>query len=308
MRLDPKPLAAAADRWPVALAFAFVVAVWAFMLGFANTQARPGLIAAGTVLLAIAALQVLRRRAVLGGSEIALYWLGCGIAMALSAFTLVDRHAGALIASLIALTSAAAIVARWRKGRLGGVEIALYWLGCSVAAATATVILIEWAGAEGFAVGPAGGFWGAAMTVLFALIIIYRRRAVLEGTEVALYWAGCSVALFVAAAALMIPMFAWTGSSLILIAPLIALVSAAVLIRRRRTRLGGIELFIYWLGCAIATAGLIAPAFYALGFGVGPGLLVALAAGVVSGVIIVVRRRSAARKAKADPQPHSLSY
>src|SRR6266545_4434784 len=69
MRLDPKPLAAAADRWPVALAFAFVVAVWAFMLGFANTQARPGLIAAGTVLLAIAALQVLRRRAVLGGSE-----------------------------------------------------------------------------------------------------------------------------------------------------------------------------------------------------------------------------------------------
>ncbi len=195
-----------------------------------------GLLLTMFLVTAFAILQL--RREGTTGHETALYWLGCGIAgvAALTALAYgvnpTSRSSGPVgleIGSLLALLSGGVVAGR-RGGKLSGVEIALFWVGASLALAGAVFALILLTGSSWF--GPyeqasTGFFAAAAVVLLSGMVMLYRRRAVLRTVDGAIYWAGCSLALVAG-----IPAF-FVGTGLRATAipvglPIAALVSAAM--------------------------------------------------------------------------------
>jgi len=311
------PPTTSADRRAIAIATVFALAAPFVLFGFGATfrvmgwsfftfsrAAETGLIMAGVFVLAVAAVCVGWRRATLGGVESALYWLGCGVAWTIAAgalfycmrWTVLGSsyygESGVLFGCLCALASAAIMIRR-RKEPLAGAEVALYWFGCALAIAAALAVLVHTAGWR----DPSLFLVSAVAVIVTAAIVVWRRWAVLEGGEMALYWGGSSLAVAVAAAALSDRLGWYITYG---VASCLVLASGTILIRRRKTPLGAVEAAIYWFGLSVAGAVLTALVLHQLriiafhspaSFGLG------LAVVVLSGAAVVVLRRRRTAKA-----------
>jgi hypothetical protein len=236
------------------------------------------------------------------GIELALYWFGAALMIAIMtwAFFAFGRRtlfasghyeeSGVVAAGILALASAAAILYR-RKGQLVAVETAIYWFGCSLAAGSAVV---AWSLAlEFLPAGPgreAPSFFIAAVAVIAsAFVIVKRGRMPVGGTAIAIYWAGCSIALAFVALAIYI----WTraGEPLLqTVTALIILGVAARLITSRKERLEGLETLIYWFGCSAASVFLAVFPLRIVGVTQAAAFWIAATAALVVGGVIVIRR------------------
>jgi len=294
--VDKGSHAKSSDRRAIAIAAVFALAVPFVLFGFAVMfevggwsflglyEAVPsGVVAAGLLIPTVAIVYNLRRHDPLGSTEFALYWLGCAIAFAAAACALFQGmrwgmlapggygESGLLFGSLCVLAFAP-IAIRWRKQPLAGADIALYWIGCALAVAASVFALS--ASAEWTIFGPYGWvvtafFASAAAAIITGAIVVWRRWAVIDHVEAALYWCGTSLAVAVATPALLDGM----GFGLYVAHPLAALLvlaSGALLVRRRQGLLGTAEVAIYGLGMSLATAVLITYLLYLMGIGVPP--------------------------------------
>jgi hypothetical protein len=111
-----------------------------------------------------------------------------------------------------------------------------------------------------------GLFIGAGIALLSVLATVYARRAVLEGTEIALYWFGSSITVASGLAAFLAGIGASSSQDRSAfvgfgIAAAAALIVAAALILRRRASLTVAEIVIYAFGGAIAAGYLVGCAF-----------------------------------------------
>jgi hypothetical protein len=327
-RAETKERSTVADRHAVAIAAAFAIAVPFVLIGFAILFETMGwsffglydglasaILVAGPLILTVALIRIRLRRAPLAGIEIALYWLGCAVALvvATSGLTLgmhwsvssPSRYAetGLLFASLGALASAPLLIRR-HKQPLAGTEIAIYWFGCALAIAVivclANAVFFEWSAFADFGWGPTSLFAGAVAAIITAITMVHRRRLVLEGNEIAFYWMGTSLALAVAIPALFSGMH-WDFSVSFPVVGLLVLVSGIPLVRRRKPPLGVAETAIYWLGLPAAAAVLMVFVLSVLGSGIRseslPGLLLVLLIAPVMGFVAWLYRRRRAAKA-----------
>jgi hypothetical protein len=281
------PTGQTSHRRPIIEAMAFAAAVPCVLIGaallFSATHLRllglydhgeqTGWFAAGIVTVAYAAIRLYRRRAIVTNLEIALYWLGCALAIpvAIAAFcyawsgNISGSATGFLLGFAVAFGSAIAITRLRRDEPMGGTVIAIYVLGCLLSAGIAIfTISIAMVGSSKSA--QTGLFVGAGISLLSVLAAVYLRRAVLEGTEIALYWFGGSIAVASGLAAFLAGIgvsssqdrSAFVGFG---IAAAAALTVAVVLILRRRASLTVAEIIIYAFGGAIAVGYLVGCAF-----------------------------------------------
>lgn len=283
-----------ADRRAIGLAVAFVLAV-PFLLLFGES----GLLAAALAIGAYTFFRVCRRAASITGVEIALYWFGCAFAVtvALAAFFYARTGdirtgtlPGLLIGCLGTLVSALWLAGR-RKTPLSGAEIAIYWLGCSLAVAGAIFMLsasYDWSWLGPYAEGPTPPLVSAVTMMAAVAFIACWRRARLERLEFALYWFACSVAIGVA-----LPVIFYTFgrenkhiSLGLAFAALSTLVSGAILIRHSMV-LEDAEAAIYGLGASLAVALLFGPILGVLSTSV-IGWFAGVAAFVATGVAIYI--------------------
>jgi hypothetical protein len=171
------------------------------------------------IVMGIAALLPYWRRATVGGTELALYWLGCVLAMAIviyewmtlwspefllnielmfgleikPSFELIS--ASALVAILLVAVCSAAVLAYRRRAVLGGVELALYWLGCSTLIWLAIGNLFQVAQPNDKGSFSNGYLIGALIVTCVAAVLAYWRRAALSRSELWIY--SLAIATFV---------------------------------------------------------------------------------------------------------------
>jgi hypothetical protein len=202
-----------------------------------------------------------------GPTESAKVWVAALFALSVlpSQFLLAvlfDSKNGFLAAFIIALISAGRLV-RWRHVSLTGVEIGLYWLGCTAGSFGATGLLFanyrwNWVGAShtdngGFASGLLAAF---VIALISARLLVRWRRASLTGVEIVLYWLGCTAGSFVAAGGLFVANeWNWMGAEHFIVgsmtsgslAALAIAVVSAVLVHRRFKGLADERVHARWL-------------------------------------------------------------
>jgi MFS family permease len=258
-----------------ALPFVYMAAI-ALFTGLLHSAPQSAFIGAGIVIVAYAALRLRQRTALVTGFELALYWVGCAIAIAgalaaifyASSGSIHGLATGLLLGAVLAAASAVAIKRRWRSQPMSGPEFAVYWLGCLSLAAAAFftfVVALHLSLFAGYRSVQTGLFLAGGVALLGVLAVAYMRRARLDDAELALYWLGGSVA-----AAFALPGF-WYGIEEyatdrhafigLAVAAAVSLAAAAVLIFRRRMRLTEAEMAVYFIGAPITAAYLVGGAF-----------------------------------------------
>lgn len=285
------PTGQTGHRRPIIEAMAFAAAVPCLLMGApllfqgGHLQSlgpydhgeQTGWFAAGIVTVGYAATRLYRRRTLVTNLEIALYWLGCALAVpvAIAAFcyawsgNMSGSATGFLIGFAVALGSAIAITSRRRGEPTSGTAIAIYVLGCLLSAGIAIFtifIAMGWSWFGSYKSAQTGLFIGAGIALLSVLATVYARRAVLEGTEIALYWFGSSITVASGLAAFLAGIGASSSQDRSAfvgfgIAAAAALIVAAALILRRRASLTVAEIVIYAFGGAIAAGYLVGCAF-----------------------------------------------
>jgi hypothetical protein len=166
-----------------------------------NEPGATGLLFGSLCALASVPIAIRWRKQALAGTDIALYWIGCALAVAGSVFAL-SASAGWTIfgsyywastaffvsAAAAIITAAIVVGRRWRV--IEPVETALYWGGTSIAVAVATPALLYGLGFGLYFAHPV-----TALLVLASGVLLVRRRRGLLGTrEIAIYWLGMSLA------------------------------------------------------------------------------------------------------------------
>jgi hypothetical protein len=253
------------------------------LLGAHDSGPQSGWFAAGIVTMAYAAIRIYRRRAVVTNLEIALYWLGCALAVPVALAAIYYSWSGGLSGSatgfvfgfVIAFASAVAIRRRRRSQPMNGTDVAIYLVGCllSLGISIFTIfIATEWSWFGSYKYIETGIFLAAVIALLCVLAAVYVRRAVLEGVEIALYWSGGSIAAAFGLAGFSAGLVQSRQDRAAFIAlgfvAAAGLAAAAVLILRRRASLTATEIVIYSFGTAIAAGYLVGCAF-AVAFGSG---------------------------------------
>jgi hypothetical protein len=169
------------------------------------------------IAMGIAALLAYRRRALVGGTELALYWLGCVLAMAVVTYEWMLHSmtlwwfewfgseasppsfeltsASALVVILLVAVCSATILAYRRRAVLGGVELALYWLGCSTLITLAIGNLFQAAQPNDKGSFGNGYLIGALIVICVGAVLAYWRRADLSRSELWIY--ALAIAYFV---------------------------------------------------------------------------------------------------------------
>jgi hypothetical protein len=161
--------------------------------------------------MGIAALLAYRRRALVGGTELALYWLGCVLAMAIVTYewmlysmslslwwfewfgsearspSFELTSASALVAILLVAVCSAAVLAYRRRAVLGGVELALYWLGCSTLITLAIGNLFQAVQPNDKGSFGNGYLIGTLIVFCVVAVLAYWRRAALSRSELWIY-------------------------------------------------------------------------------------------------------------------------
>jgi hypothetical protein len=278
-----------------ALPFVYMGALALFTI-LLHSRPQSAFSVAGIVIVAYAALRLRQRGALVTGFELALYWLGCAVAVAgalaaifyASSGSIYESATGVLLGAVLAVASAVDIKRRSHNQPVSGPEFAVYWLGClslAAAAVFAFVVAMNWSLFSSYRSLQTGLFLAGSIALLCVLAVAYVRRARLDDAEIALYWLGGSVA-----AAFALPGF-WYGIEEyptdrhafigLAVAAAVSLAAAAVLIFRRRMRLTDAEMAVYFIGAPVTAAYLVGGAVGET-FDSAPG---ALFAGVVALVI-----------------------
>jgi hypothetical protein len=144
--------------------------------------------------------------------------------------------------------------------------------------------------------GEAPGVGSGALAAALAILIVpasmaalaARRRATISGVELALYWLGYSLTIYLLTRQLFhikgwnwfpagIGIYEREVQSAVLTASAIIVSSAIGLAAWRRAALGSVELALYWLGCCLAlTLGTWFTLWGSSGQSTGGGMLIAL--------------------------------
>jgi hypothetical protein len=265
-----------AARRPIIEALAFLAAMpfvyIAIAVGLVGVRPQFAFVGVGIVFVAYAALRLHQRRVLVTGFELALYWVGCVIAIACalaaifyeSSGSIVGSATGFLLGAMVAAASAVAIKRRWRSQPMSGPEFAVYWLGCLLLAAAAFftfVVATNWSLFGSYRSAPTGLFLAGGIALLCVLAVALVRRAKLNDAEIALYWLGGSVAV-----AFGLPGFSYgiaqsSGDRPVFIglavAAAVSFAAAADLIFRRRRRLTEAEMAVYFIGAPVTAAYLV---------------------------------------------------
>lgn len=173
-----------------------------------------------------------------------------------------------ILLALIVLSGAA--LAYWRRDSLSPVEVSFYWLGSALwlgLIARALFVRSQW---NLLSVpyldiaAPASGLLFALFVAAAAALVLlrYSKSWPQRGSEVGVYWLGC-VLLALAAFGWLFPAYEWNwygtnewrnqvGSGF-LAAFLVAAISAAVLVNRRRAAFSALEIGCYWAGLTLTT-------------------------------------------------------
>ena len=140
-----------------------------------------------------------------------------------------------------------------------GPKIAGIWLGCALAFIVLSVVIFEgnnirWFGMDD---SDSGAFFGSLVALGSGLYLVWKRWRELRGTELALYWLGCAVAFTVLLGVIFMENnIRWFGMhdevSGFFFGSLVALGSGLYLTWKRWREVTGVELALYWLGCAVA--------------------------------------------------------
>ena len=230
------------------------------------------------------------------GTELANYWFGFSLigtllfalifdGFSIRWFGLNDDNTGGCLGILLAISSAVFILFRHRN-QLQGTEIALYWLGLSLSATILLGILFDESNSDLFDIGSFES--GILLALLFSLMcgifILYQRKRVLYGTEIALYWLGLSInlgwmiLLFFMDSANQFPFF---------IILLLALLSAVAILIMRRKYVSFAELTFYWIGLTV-----VALLFASLSANISL-LFICLLASLISGGVLLWKYKKA---------------
>jgi hypothetical protein len=203
------------------------------------------------------------RGAEITGTEIALYWLGFSFVVTFAMGPMVlswfgQLAEGELIASwlagvLITVASGLALV-YWRRAEITGTEIALYWLGLSLAVAFAMgplVTVLEWnttaisTNMGGFT---AGWIAGEIFLVVSTLAWVRWRGADIIRQGLALY--SLALPLILPIAAIEKDLFPFMVLYLLL-GTMVAFVWTLAWVLRRRERIIRAEICLCWLGLSL---------------------------------------------------------
>lgn len=201
--------------------------------------------------------EILRARLQYLGCERAVYWFGFSFVSTLllalifdgfgiSLFGLNDDNTGGCIGILLSTGVAAFILLRYRTQLLGA-EIAVYWLGLTLCLLMLLGIFFDESYSDWFGIGTfASGFLLALLlSTCSGLFILFKRRANLHGTEIALYWLGLNVNLLWM---LLLFLIDNAGTATFVITFMLPVFNAAIILFLRRKHLAGAELTIYWAG------------------------------------------------------------
>lgn len=158
-----------------------------------------------------------------------------------------SRLPSALVMAGLFTSTLTLTLARWRGGKLSGIELALYWFSAALGISMLAFGVIFGLSPPGPLKGPAAGcvaILGVALIVI-GLFLARRRGDALTWTEVAIYWlaTGFSVVTMCRGLRQLMPL-----PDPELSAFLVMLASAGFLIRGRSTRLNSVEATIYAVG------------------------------------------------------------
>ena len=193
----------------VALTLVIALAHWPeFATGYGISIAS---FLAGLAMLLAFVILKRRRRGKLGDAERALYWLGCLPLAAVGLLALFrafgwswlgkyDVGYSGLLLGTLTLIGSFVLVSRRRTEPLSGLEVAAYWLGFSLVTMFSGLAIFDMADASWFGLSyeTNGLLVGAIIAFTSALVTIRRRSSPLSGTEMAIYWLGCSLAALAA--------------------------------------------------------------------------------------------------------------
>lgn len=217
------------------------------------------------------------QRQTLSAAEIGLYWLGAALGAAFAVFassaktgwSYFGNNQGLAIGSIFAVVLLSAVgFAYWRRGRSSPLELAFYWLGSVLWLGLTAKVLFSFYGWNllnatdtyfGFrAAGVVAALAIAAATAL-ALLRYAKPRSTL-GSEVGIYWLGCTT-LALPALGWMFIGYQWNWYSTYgtsyqfasgcLAAFILAAVSAGFLAYRRLHALKALEVACYWFGLTL---------------------------------------------------------
>ena len=242
------------SRTPLALACVFALASFPIVLQFPSFW--------GVMLTVVSGLALVRwRRAEITGTEIALYWLGLSLVamfamgpLVLSWFGRPTDSAlisGGLAGVMLTVVSGLALV-RWRRAEITDTEIALYWLGLSLAVAFAMGPLVNVAISTNDWVFKFAAGWiaGAILLVVSALAWVRWRGAEIIRTEIAL----CSLGLSLVVPFAMVMLLRILSDTIPANGGWIAgatLVSALAWVRWRWAEIKRTEIALCWLGLSL---------------------------------------------------------
>jgi hypothetical protein len=182
-----------------------------------------------------AVLLIHRRRAIVSGVEIGLYWLGCAASFLLACFSLFV-FAGVLAGAFFIVISAVSMVL-WRGASPSSAEAGLYWLGCTAAsfyglAECAYIIETPWGFGSSWMSWPYNYYIACIAALVIAAItaaaLVWWRK------ETDRYWLA-STLLAMAAALGVTWVSGHYAPDFLGFLPLIVLISALILTIRERT-------------------------------------------------------------------------
>ena len=140
---------------------------------------------------------MIKRRKILTGTEIAVYWFGLSAFSILLFGYLFDRlgykSSGFILGILLSIISWLILMIKRRK-ILTGTEISVYWLGLSAFSILlfgASFYELGWE-LFGLSYKTSGFILGILLSIISGLILMIKRRKILTGTEIAVYWFGLS--------------------------------------------------------------------------------------------------------------------
>ncbi len=140
------------------------------------------------------------------------------------------------------------------------------------------------------------------LLVIIGAIIVYSRRKIMNGVEMASYWIGLGFPVCIVIAAHGMNDIFHRELTPTIIATMVFLLLGTFLIGKRKKEANGKEIFLYWLGFSLGLIGFLWTLFvqlwrYRSG---GVGAVVGLSVSVISGIILIMNKRKFANKPKCS--------
>ena len=179
---------------------------------------------------------------------------------------------------------------------LTGTEIAVYWLGLSAFSILLFGLLFHKLRWELFGISyeTSGFILGILLSIISWLILMIKRRKILTGTEIAVYWLGLS-AFSILLFGLLFHKLRWElfgisyETSGFILGILLSIISWLILMIKRRKILTGTEIAVYWFGLSAFSILLFGYLFDRLGYK-SSGFILGILLSIISGIILLTKK------------------